>query len=489
MILPMLRMIKNMKKTIKTDNAIKNKSEISFKSDGWSNLILSMNGLKDKSQGFDYTPNSRLTILEQDEIYRGDAIAAKICDLPAQDMTRQGLILNHPKAKAINEEYDKLNLFAVLEDALRYENAFGGSAVIMDIDDGQEDWSLPVNFNNIKGINDFFAIDRYYLNSTNTNPLKKADLYNINSLDNHQQIHRSRMLVFTGIDTGIRNRQLDQGFGQSRIDRIMQELRNYGIGHNVIPNIIIEFVQGIFKLKGMKEKIAENKDAVIQKRMMYLSALMNASNKIVLDSEDDYVNKTINVSGIDKLIDILERRLCAAAGIPHTHILEESPGSSLSQSGDSQTRKWYDWVKSQQERKLRPEINKLNMIIAAYLKIPNPETILFEFVSLYQQKEAEIVANRKIVAETDLIYHDMGLPPETIINNRFADGKYNYETSITPSDITAIKNNKKLLDTQTKQINNPQNTNNQNKLNDNTITAENVPKANDKKKGGKNNDK
>lgn len=425
---------------------VNKKESEDFKADGWANLILSMNGKKDKSAGFDYQTNKELSFDDQDLIYNGDAIAARICDLPAQDMTRQGIDINHKDADVFYEEYENLNLWSVIEDALRYDAVYGGSAIIMDIDDGEEDWAIPVNFNKIKGINDIFAVDRHYLSALNNNVIKRPELFTITGLDTQQQIHVSRLLLFTGIDTGLRNRQAKNGFGQSRIDRVIQAIRNYSIGHNVLPNIIIEFVQSIFKLKGMKEKISEGKESVIEKRMMYLTAMTNASNKIIMDTDDDYINRSINVSGIDNIIGMIERRLCAEAGIPHTHLLQESPGASLSQSGDSQTRQWYDWIKSQQIKKLNLPINKINNVICAYKGIKNPKEVNFEFISLYQEKESEIVNNRRVVAETDQIYKNMGLSPETIIRNRFLDGQYSYETSLEESDLLDVKNNSEMLD-------------------------------------------
>lgn len=423
--------------------------ETIIKNDGWSNILNNVKAKQDKSESFNYHPNNRLTFQEQDSIYDGDSIAANICDMPAKDMTREGITINHDKAKDFEKEYQKLNFWSEFKKALSYESAYCGSAVIMDIDDGVDDWSIPVNFQKIKGITDIFAIDRYFLTPVNNDALRVSQLFNINSngITDRPQIHISRMLLFTGIDTGIRNRQKNQGFGQSRIDRIIQELRNYGIAHNVIPNILIEFVTGIFKLQDLNKQIAGKEDSKVAKKMQYISGLMGFMNKVVLDAGDSFENKSLNVSGIDKLIYMVERRLCAVAGIPHTKLLQESPGGGLTNNGGNseQSQQWYDWIKAEQKEKLSPQINKFNKIVGSYLKVVDPDDIPFIFNPLHQKKESEIVANRKIVAETDQLYINMGIPAETIIDSRYGQGEYSFETTITPKDITAIKNKQKQL--------------------------------------------
>ena len=155
----------------------------------------------------------------------------------------------------------------------------------------------------------------------------------------------------------------------------------------------------------------------------------SVTNKIVIDSENDYVKNSTNVSGLPEMVNVSERKLIAASKMPHSLLMGESPGSSLGEAGASQKRDWYDFIASEQTNVANPAIEQFNEIVQAILG--SNEKIIYKHVPLWQPTELEQAELREIQSKVDIAYHSLGVDNEDIINSRFKDGKYNTNTIIT----------------------------------------------------------
>lgn len=419
----------------------KEKTLINYRDD-WNAYISMLSASMNNRTGSNIT-RKRLSYQQLDNWYSSNSIAAKICNKPAEHMIKEGLDIDHKKADKIIDLYEKYDIYSILENALKYENVYGGSLIILDIDDGLEDWTEPLNINNIRSLNDIFVVDRYFVTPYDYSYLKEPKYYSLNDSDlSFKKIHKSRVIRFDGIDSGIRNRYKNQSFGESRIYRCITELENYNNGHDVIPEILSRFVEDIFKFKDMTKFInSDDKRDLVLKKVEYLKTKKNILKALVIDQEDDFISKTLNVSGLDKLIDMIERRLCAAAEIPHTHLLEEGTSAGLSNNGDNtqESKQWYDWIKSQQVKKLTKPINTINSIFASILGLGKNNSIKWEFNPLQQQTQAEIIDNRLKQSTIDSQFVELGIPKELIIEKRLGSGYYSHETNFTSEEINIIK--------------------------------------------------
>lgn len=410
-----------------------------FLSDDWNSFL----GSLFESSGRSNTKKSkkrRLTQNQLDDWYSKDAIAAKICDKPAEEMIKQGIDIDHKQSKKIYDLYDTWDIYSILEDALKFDNVYGGSAIIFDIDDGL-DWSDELNVNNIRALNDIIVVDRFFLTPQNYSYLKKPEYYLLS--EKNIKIHPSRMCIFTGINSGIRNNYYNQSFGESRLFRVIEELENYSSGHSAITEILSRFIENIFKFNQMNNKLGntseKDKDLML-KKVSYLNKFRDITKALMIDKDDDVITRTLNVSGIHTLINAIERRLCAAAGMPHTKLLEESPGGGLTNNGNNseQSKQWNDWIKAQQVKKLTLPYKYINMIFSALLKL-GKAPIKFEFNPLTQQSQSEIIKDRNLQADTDKKYIEMGIPASLLLEKRFGNGYYSHETTLSPEEIQMIK--------------------------------------------------
>ncbi|MEN9438896.1 MAG: hypothetical protein RL613_358 [Fusobacteriota bacterium] len=429
-------------------NVVAKSSQALDKFDSWDTFISAMGSrFEGKANNFSFSRKSRLSLAEIETYFSDDRLANKTIKKPIEDMIRQGIELKHEKKDDITKLIEKYDIYQLLDDALLLDGFYGGSAVVMVIDDGQYnangeiDHSMPLKLDNIKSIDDLFVVDRFFLNPTSSNLLTEPETYTISEFDN-KKIHKSRLILFKGIFSGIRNRQRNNGFGESMIFQIKKELSNYHISNNLLPEILIQFVTNVIKFDGMTQAIQQDGEDKILKKATYLQAGRTLLGSLVIDKNDDFVQRTINTSGIEQLMKYIEKRLCTVVEIPHTRFFEESTGAGLSNNGDNseQSKQYYDSIKSKQVKKLTKPFKQILEIFAALLNIN--EMIAWDFCELKQESIEQKIKNKKIVADTDRIYNEMGLDGKLIVEKRFTNDYYSHEMTLTPQEINANFNNK-----------------------------------------------
>jgi len=401
--------------------------------DNMSNIIADLMNNQDKNKVLGSVEDFKFEQNELDFFYSADPITRKICNKPIYDMLRQGIDIIDDNSDKYIELWEQYNIDEVLEKFGQYNNAFGGSAIIYDVD-GLENAQLPLNINQVKQIDNIFVVDRFFLQPNNYKSLIKTQSYKLNQTAFN--IHESRMSIAFGIDTGIRNRDNNNGWGKSRTELLFQAISNYHLAHNTLPTILSNFYQTIFKLKGFAATLGTENEKNITKQLHYIQKMRSYLNALVIDSEDDFGTKSINLSNIDKLLEYIEGNLCTVADMPHTKLLEESPGSGLTNSkNNSQSEQYNDYLVSNRKTLYTAPINKILAIFQKVLKLGN-KPVKWEFRPLQILNELEIVELRNKQANTDKIYNDIAKESEKssmtepIINSRFGSGYYSYETNL-----------------------------------------------------------
>ena len=405
--------------------------------DSFINMMASLGTGKDKSAGFEFQIKPRLDFFTLDNLYAREPFTQKIVDLRADEITKILPEITHSEATKILEFYtnSKKGFYKALNKALKYRTLHGSGFILIDFDDNKPT-SEPLDFKNLKDvkIKKLTVIDKHLIQPyPYYTPFQDIEYWQpITANTNNIIYHSSRVIWLDGIDAGERMRTTNNGMGESLIDTLYESIKNVNITHNIVPSIIVEFVQGIYKIKGINAAIARNNKKAVDeiKEMLEITSWgQSVTNKIVIDSENDYVKNSTNVSGLPEMVNVSERKLIAASKMPHSLLMGESPGSSLGEAGASQKRDWYDFIASEQTNVANPAIEQFNEIIQAILG--SNEKIIYKHVPLWQPTELEQAELREIQSKVDIAYHSLGVDNEDIINSRFKDGKYNTNTIIT----------------------------------------------------------
>src|SRR5690606_36742543 len=158
----------------------------------------------------------------------------------------------------------------------------------------------------------------------------------------------------------------------------------------------------IWKIKGLAEIVSLDKNEELANRIAAMELARSIVRATVIDSEgEEFERKQTPVSGLPELLDRLATRLAAAADMPVTLLMGQSP-AGLNATGESDIRFFYDRISAAQELEIKPKIEHLVRLLLKSHDGPSkgkePDKWSVEFSPLWQQSEKEIAETRKIVA-------------------------------------------------------------------------------------------
>ena len=442
MINKMMKWIKNA--TSKTSNLVRK--------DGWNNFI---NGMgvpgADKAASICFRACPIFSWIELGELYRADGLTRRIIDIVASEMMRQGWEIEGDGESLIAGKLEELNAYAKLTELIQLARLYGGAIAVMGIADGRA-LDEPVNIDNIQEVKWLRLFDRYQcmINpewcclDLNDDNYSHPDFYQVS--DNRTGatflVHHSRVLRMDWSMLTPRQANWNQGWGDSVIISIYNELKNYGAAFANTSTIMQDFVTGLLKIPGLSQSMVESCGIQsLYDRLNLANITKGTASTYVIDGAEDYQKLTTNVAGLADLIDRFMLSVSSVTGIPVTLLFGRSP-AGFNATGDADIRNFYDMVKQYQEFKLKPVLEKLITYILASKDGPLGGVIKdnwnIQFVPLWQVTEEQEAIMRRTVAETDAIYLDRGvLDANEVAISRFGGDRYSTQTHI---DVEAREN-------------------------------------------------
>jgi len=361
---------------------------INSKFDGFSNVLTGLNTARDKTSAFFIMKSKKLSYNELDTLIRDNKMAKKVCIKPAMEIVKEELELCIDD-EILEEEFEVFlsPFYEKFMTALFWENGFGGSAILLDIEDGRE-LNEPVDVENITGFGKrVLILDKSYIYCDNYNPLKETELYFINIQgEGTIYIHKDRLLLFKGHSSTINERMENLGFSDSILQSSYSAIRNYTVAHDTCANILNDFSQTVYKIDGLNDDLDnEQGEADIIKRLLLMEQTRSIVRAVVIDAKDDFLRQVANVSGLKDFIAIFKEYLVAMFDIPHNILLGEKTEGGLGQSGKTQMEQWKDFLTSEQNR-IRPNWDKLIKYYSAYKGMDKPK---WHYANLYKLDEIE----------------------------------------------------------------------------------------------------
>ncbi|MEM3318761.1 MAG: DUF1073 domain-containing protein, partial [Thermoplasmatales archaeon] len=345
----------------------------------------------------------------------------------------------------LNGKLEELNAYTKITQLIQWSRLYGGAIIVMGVLDGRP-LDQPVNLDNIYSVSWLQVFDRwqaqvlqsYVCNDLNDKNYGCPDFYQVNDYRTGAtfQVHHSRVLR---MDWGVlppRNWNLNQGWGDSCIMPIYQELKSYGSAFADTNAMMQDFVNGVLSIPGLSNSLASDCDAGKQlySRLDNVNLTKSNYNLLVLDGQENFQKISTNVSGVADLLDRFMLSVSSVTGIPITLLFGRAP-AGLSATGDSDIRNFYDMIKQNQETKLKPVLEKLILYLFLskedFFKGIEPENWGIQFTPLWQNTEEQEANIKRITADTDCMYIDRGvLTPDEVAISRFGADRYSTNTLI-----------------------------------------------------------
>jgi phage-related protein (TIGR01555 family) len=354
-----------------------------------------------------------------------------------------------------------------LRQALNYERAYGGGAVLIGADDGAADLTRPLDERNIKSVRHLTAYRggwdgeliawRYYNDPRKAN-FGKPEIYMLRNLgvpiasppapgeiDPVPQVlptgptgslifyvHESRLLVFDGRPVSRRAAVQMRGWGDSVFTRIEDVLSGYGQSWAGIVNILQEWAQGVLAIEGLAAMLATGdpkKQGLLRQRAIALQMAQSIAKTKLIDAKEKFTREVVPMSGIADIIRELTLRVAAAADMPVSLLMGQVQGG-LGDASKGDIRFFYDQVESWQNENLLPQVTRLYRLLLLAKDGPTrglePKRWSVTMNPLWQMNDQEQAAYRKTITETDAINIDKGVvTPEEVAATRYGGNDFN----------------------------------------------------------------
>lgn len=358
------------------------------------------------------------------EKYQNNGLFSKIIDRPAEEALKHGMEYNVSDAdlrEFLDDALDRLDWEEKAVTAIRWARLFGGSIIVMLLDDGGG-LEEPVNWQDVRSVEELRVYERAIVQpDPDTYRTGKAEYFDVSSTYGGTfRVHRSRCLVFkNGSLPEYGAAQQYYYWGLPEYIRIHKDLSRALKTHTNAANMIEKSVQPVYKQRGLQNMLAgPNGDEMELKRLQVLDASRGIMNTIAVDMEgEDYDFKTFQMTGAKEILESTCNLLSAVTCIPQTILFGRSPAGENA-TGESDLENYYNFVEGIQKRMLKKNIRTLlKAVTQAGVydgSIENPGNIKPTFKPLWSLSETEKATveltkaqRAQVAAQTAQLYIDM----------------------------------------------------------------------------------
>lgn len=379
------------------------------------------------------------------EKYQYNGLFSKIIDRPAEEALKHGMKYNvgDPQLEEfLDDALDRLDWEDKATTAIRWARLFGGSIIVMLLDDGGG-LEEPVNWQDVRSVEELLVYERAVVQpDPDTYRTGKATYFDVSSTyGGFFRVHRSRCLVFkNGSLPEFGAPQQYFYWGLPEYIRIKRDLSIVLKTHQNAANMIEKSVQPVYKMMGLQDTLAaEGGDTAVLKRLNVIDQARGMLNSIAVDMDgEDYAFQTFQLSGTQEILESTYNLLSAVTCIPQTILFGRSP-SGENATGESDLENYYNFVEGIQKRMLKKNIRTLlKAVTQAGVydgSIEDPGTIKPTFKPLWSLSEAEQATveltkaqRAQATAQTAQLYIDMQvLQPDEVRQALSQDGSLNIE--------------------------------------------------------------
>lgn len=338
------------------------------------------------------------------ETYKGNGFAKLAVDLPVSDCFRDGgYILNSSTLDA--EELQKLQEYMeehdteIIKQCLRWGRLYGGGLVICSTEQKPDTPFNPETIHN-KDV-EFFAADRWQC-IPNASSVQLADQFilqdNFNEEDtNIITFDKSRVKTFMGEAQPYYLRNLLNGWGASIFESIIPQLNEYLKANSVILELLDEAKIDILKINELATLLSSGEgEALVKKRAEIFAQQKNYKNMGVMDTNDDYVQKTMTFSGLNELLEKIFLLICSSLRIPYSKVFGR--GASGFSSGEDDLENYNAMIMSELRVPAQPIVKWVAQIRACQLfgRKVDDLTITWKPLRVLTNKEQQEVNTSKV---------------------------------------------------------------------------------------------
>lgn len=436
-----------------------------FRQDGYSNMLNKYGTKQDNSTAYQYDQEIITNDMELIRLYEGNGLFTKIIDRPSEEAVKHGFDIDYGDediTEYVDDRMDELELEEKFATAEKWARLYGGSIIVMLVDDGRG-LEEPLDWSNVRSIEELRVFERaivqpdytsmyhfHFLDTMNNKkPFGEPEFYQVFSIYGYFVVHRSRCLVF-------RNGRLPEQttnaiyryWGIPEYVKIKRALRECITSHEDGVKLLERSVQAIYKMKNLANMLStEDGENKVLQRLQVIDMARGILNSIAIDTDgEDYDFKSLQMSGIKDVIDATCNMLSAVTNIPQTILFGRSP-AGMNSTGESDFENYYNMVENIQKQNMKANARTVIDLIlkqgALEGRIPETPKYKMKFAALWSMSDAEQAnvdqtkaATEYTKAQTAQIYMDGNvLDPSEVRKSLASEGDFEIEEVISDDDL------------------------------------------------------
>lgn len=425
--------------------------------DSWVNPTTGVGGANDKAAGFLFVPGTdRLWSGHLlGEIYEVDDICARIVDALPSAAFERGWSLDHnleaEQAEAVRDALDYFKVQEHLQSTRRWARLYGGAALYIGSDDGPQD--TPLQYGGRMHFLQPYEREELQPHRYYDDPLSakfgECSHYRLTPMRSTATgpsvvIHESRLVVMHGTKSTNRKRAQNNGWGSSVLIRPIKPIQQFQAAYAIVLSMLGDANQNVYKWKGLADLLLAGREEVIEARMRLMDRVRSTVHGIAVDAdEEDFVRSQINMSGVDAILDKFAIRIAAAAIMPVTVLLGQSP-AGMNATGESDLRNWGSQVSTEKRDVFKPALEYVIRVMFRASNGPTggvePTTWTVQFPSQWEPTPREEAEIDNLNAQTDQLYVDMQvLTPAAVAKARFSGDTEQQKPLVTEEQLAALE--------------------------------------------------
>jgi phage-related protein (TIGR01555 family) len=399
--------------------------------DGLANLVSGLGTSRSKRSHNQFIYDLLNSFAELDAAYQTNWIARQIVDIPAGDMVREWRTIKSDDSEKIQQEEQRLDLRIACGEALSWARLFGGAGILMLTN---QDLGEPLKVDKIKkgDLGRLLVLDRWEMQPQTINTWNvlasnylMPEFYTVQG--GSQSIHWTHFARFNGAKLPRRQMAQTQGWGDSELRKCMEDLRDTVSAKGGIAELMQEASIDIITREGLADELASDQDEAITERYALFAQLKSIVNLALLDGNETFDRKTLNLSGVAKTLEVLMVWLAGCADIPVTRLFGTS-ATGLNATGEGDLSNYYDSIGAKQTTQLAQPLNYLDQIMVRSALGSFPDGFDYVWNPLKQPNQVELAQAQLLRAQKDRIYaEDSIIRISQIQKNLQANEEYQFE--------------------------------------------------------------
>lgn len=397
----------------------------SARADGWLNTYTGLGVARhDPSMQTSYVLGTELTrhpdLIRR--LLRSNAVARKVVSKQvlqawgtgvtyrAQSQTGQDV------SDALKAELKRLKVEANIKTARSLGRAFGGSLLLMSVDDGLDPIE-PLDLNRVRRLLYLRPIDRHdvgQIEYDTTGGIRDGSplVYTIQIAGlSSIKIHHSRVIRFEGLEVDRLTRLRLNGWTDSVLQPCYDAIKDIDSARQSLSAQMQSATQTVYSVKGLHEQILSGNREFVQDWVASVELMRSNLRAIVLDSDGESIDFESRPLGDSvKVFESLQYTVAAACDMPITELFGSSP-SGLSTDDLSGSRRYYDKIEAEEQRGEQGDaLDRLLEVIVSQSQVPEVfrASVSYMWPSLYSPTSAEQAQINKTRADTLQILVNMG---------------------------------------------------------------------------------